>query len=398
VAQDRASELGEEALDEVQPRTMLGREGEREASRWSSVEPSSCFSRYVGGMIIEDQLDRGAGRISSVETLEEFDELSAAVAVSDERMNLPGKQVDSGQQAKRAMTFVLVIPREGRVDAGLGRQIGCRRCDGLDSRLFVVGDDRHSLDGFARLGGSLFQNLDLAVDAQNLRHLLLKFGIATFQIVAHLVWLDFLVAENLTHSTLAHPGGNITGLTLAATDQSTKRLQLIKQLAPETIRVAVIWNNTASGHHFQMKELVPAAPQLGIVLQSYPVLSADNIDAALKAAEKADAQALFVMEDPMIQSNRASIAEFALQKHWPAIGEFRPIVDAGGLMSYGPDNVDMWRRAAGYVDKILKGANPGDLPVEQPIKFDFVLNLKTAKAIRVIVPPALLASADEVIE
>ena len=110
---------------------MLGSEGEFEASNRSRGEPSSGFSRYVGGMIIEDQLDRGAGRISGVETLEEFDELSAAVAVSDERMNLPGKQVDSGQQAKRAMTFVLVIPREGRVDAGLGRQIGCRRCDRL---------------------------------------------------------------------------------------------------------------------------------------------------------------------------------------------------------------------------------------------------------------------------
>src|SRR6202166_1062078 len=181
---------------------MLGREGEREASRWSSVEPSSCFSRYVGGMIIEDQLDRGAGRISGVETLEEFDEFSAAVAVSDERMNLPGKQVDSGQQAKRAMTFVLVIPREGRVDAGLGRQIGCRRCYGLDSRLFVVGDDRHSLDGFARLGGSLFQDLDLAVDTENLRHFLLKFGVATFQIVAHLVRLDFLMAEDLAQRGL----------------------------------------------------------------------------------------------------------------------------------------------------------------------------------------------------
>jgi putative ABC transport system substrate-binding protein len=199
-------------------------------------------------------------------------------------------------------------------------------------------------------------------------------------------------------ASLAHPGGNITGLTLAATDQSTKRLQLIKQLAPETTRVAVIWNNTASGHRFQMKELVPAAPSLGIILQPYPVLSADDIDAALKSAEKADAQALFVMEDPMIQSNRARIAEFAMQRHWPAIGEFRPIVDAGGLMSYGPDNVDLWRRAAGYVDKILKGANPGDLPVEQPIKFEFVVNLKTAKAIGLSVPPALLASADEVIE
>src|SRR5258708_10943752 len=108
VTQDGAGEIREEALDEIEPGAVLGCEGEPEASRWSSVEPGSCFFRYVGGMIIEDQLDRGAGRISGVETLEEFDELSAAVAVSDERMDRPGKQVDSGQQAKRAMTFVLV--------------------------------------------------------------------------------------------------------------------------------------------------------------------------------------------------------------------------------------------------------------------------------------------------
>src|ERR1700716_64897 len=185
---------------------MLGREGEREASRWSSVEPGSCFSQYVGGMIIEDELDRGAGRISGVEMLEEFDELSAAVAVSDERMDLPGKQVDSGQQAQRAMAFVLVIPREARVDAGHGRQIRRRRCDGLDSRLFIVGNDCHSLDGFARLGSGFFQNLDLAVDAQNLRHLLLEFGIATFQIVATLVRFDFLLAEYLAHRALDQLG------------------------------------------------------------------------------------------------------------------------------------------------------------------------------------------------
>src|SRR6185436_3110112 len=181
---------------------MRGREGKLEASRRSRVEPGCCFSRYVRGMIIEDQLDRGAGRISGVETLEEFDELPAAVAVSDQRMDLAGKQVDSGQQAQRAMTFVLVIPREGRVDAGLGRQIGCGGCDGLDSRLLVVGNDRHSLDGFARLGGGSLQNLDLAINAQNLGHLLLELGIATFQIVAHLVRLDFLLAEDLAHRAL----------------------------------------------------------------------------------------------------------------------------------------------------------------------------------------------------
>jgi ABC-type uncharacterized transport system substrate-binding protein len=199
-------------------------------------------------------------------------------------------------------------------------------------------------------------------------------------------------------ASLAHPGGNITGFTLAATDQSTKRLQLIKQVAPETTRVAVIWNNTASGHRFQMKELVPAAPTLGIELQSLPVVNADQIVSALQAAEQARAQALFVCEDPMIQSNRVRIAEFAMQKHWPVIGEFRPIVDAGGLMSYGPDNVDLWRRVAGVVDKIFKGQNPGDLPVEQPNKFEFVINLKTAKAIGVTVPPTLLATADDLIE
>ena len=110
MAQDRPREFGEEALDEIEPRTMLGREGKLEASRRSSIEPGSCFSRYVRGMIIEDQLDRGAGRISGVETFEEFNELPAAVTVSDERMDLPGKQVNSGQQAQRAMTFVLVTP------------------------------------------------------------------------------------------------------------------------------------------------------------------------------------------------------------------------------------------------------------------------------------------------
>jgi putative ABC transport system substrate-binding protein len=199
-------------------------------------------------------------------------------------------------------------------------------------------------------------------------------------------------------ASLAHPGGNITGFTLAATDQSTKRLQLIQQIAPGTTRVAVIWNNTASGHRFQMKELVPAAPTLGIELQSFPVLNTDQVVNALQAAEQAQAQALFVCEDPMIQSNRARIADFAMQKHWPVIGEFRPIVDAGGLMSYGPDNIDLWRRTAGVVDKILRGENPGDLPVEQPNKFELVINLKTAKAIGITVPPTLLATADDLVE
>src|SRR4030095_8727781 len=184
----------------------LGVKVELEAARNLGGEPSSRFSRDVRGMIVEDQLDRGAGRIGGIEKLEEFDELSAAVAVSDEGMDLAGEQINPGQQAERAMAFVLMITREGRVDARLGRQIRRRRCDGLDSRLFIVGDDRHRLVRFVRFGGSLFQDLDLAIDTQNLRHLLLELSIAAFQVVAHLVRFDFLLSENFAHRALDQGG------------------------------------------------------------------------------------------------------------------------------------------------------------------------------------------------
>ena len=150
-------------------------------------------------MIVEDQLDRGAGRIGGIEKFEEFDELAAAVTVSDESVDLSSEQINPGQQAERAIAFVLLIPREGGMDAWHRWQIRRRRRDGLDSRLLVVGDDRHRL---VRLGGGFFQDLDLAIDAQNLRHLLLELGVATFQIVAHLVRLDFLLAEYLAHRSL----------------------------------------------------------------------------------------------------------------------------------------------------------------------------------------------------
>jgi putative ABC transport system substrate-binding protein len=199
-------------------------------------------------------------------------------------------------------------------------------------------------------------------------------------------------------ASLARPGGNITGITLVATDQSTKRLELLKQLSPNIARVAALWNKNASGHQFQMKELVPAAPRMGIRLQTLPLVKPEDIDPALQAALDAAAEAIVVMEDPMIQSARARIAEFGIRHRLPSIGEFRPIAAAGGLMSYGPDLIDLWRRAGGYVDKILKGRKPADLPVEQPDKYQLVINLKTASAIGLAVPPLLLVAADEVIE
>ncbi|HXZ21425.1 MAG TPA: ABC transporter substrate-binding protein [Pseudolabrys sp.] len=198
--------------------------------------------------------------------------------------------------------------------------------------------------------------------------------------------------------SLAHPGGNITGLTLVATDQSAKRLQLIKELLPGIVRVAVLWNVNGAGHRLQLKEMEPAAAKLGLRLQSLAIRDVNDINAALHSAAQASAQAIVTMEDPMIQSQRNKIAEFGVRQRIPVMGEFRPMTEAGGMMSYGPSHVDMWKRAAVFVDKILNGAKPADLPVERPNKFELVVNLRSAKAIGLTVPATLLVAADEVIE
>ena len=199
-------------------------------------------------------------------------------------------------------------------------------------------------------------------------------------------------------SSLAHPGGNITGLTLVATDQSAKRLQLIKELSPAIARVAVLSNADAAGHRLQLKEMKSAAAKLGFTLQSLAVHNVSDVEAALHTAAEANTQAIVTMDDPLIQSQRQQIAEFGLRQRVPVMGEFRPTTDAGAVMSYGPNQIDMWRRAAVFVDKILKGANPADLPVERPTKFELVINLKSAKAIGLPVPATLLVAADEIIE
>jgi putative ABC transport system substrate-binding protein len=199
-------------------------------------------------------------------------------------------------------------------------------------------------------------------------------------------------------TSLAHPGGNITGLTLVATDQSAKRLQLLKELLPAITRVGVLLNANAAGHRLQFKEMEPAAAKLGITLQSLAVHSNSDMDTALHAAAQINTQAIVTMDDPLIQSQRQRVAEFGIQQRMPVMGEFRPMAEAGAVMSYGPNHADMWKRAAVFVDKILKGAHPADIPVEQPTKFQLVVNLKSAKAIGLSVPATLLVAADEVIE
>jgi putative ABC transport system substrate-binding protein len=199
-------------------------------------------------------------------------------------------------------------------------------------------------------------------------------------------------------ASLAKPGGNVTGLSLMSPELAGKRLELLKEIIPGLTRIAVLWNaaNPYPANVFDQTKL--AAGKLGIEVQSLRITSPNDLDGALEDALRQNAAALIAVEDPLTFDNRQQIVTFAAKSRLPAISGVREFADAGGLLAYGANLADLTRRAAGYVDKILKGAKPSDLPVEQPTKFDFVINLKTAKSLRLGVSPALLARADEVIE
>jgi putative ABC transport system substrate-binding protein len=195
--------------------------------------------------------------------------------------------------------------------------------------------------------------------------------------------------------SLAHPGGNITGLSLQSAETTGKRLELLKELVPGAAPVAVLWYG-AGVRDWQVAEA--AARARGWKLLSLEIRDAGEIEAVFKAATDARAGAMLVFGSGITFPRAARVAELAAKSRLPAMYELRQHVEAGGLMSFGPDIVDIWRRAATYVDKILKGAKPGDLPVEQPTKFELVINLKTAKALGLTIPQALRLRADELIE
>jgi putative ABC transport system substrate-binding protein len=199
-------------------------------------------------------------------------------------------------------------------------------------------------------------------------------------------------------ASLAHPGGNVTGTSLMAPDLGGKRLELLKELLPGISRVAVLWNAANPYSALVFKETAGAARTLEVELQSVEVREPADIDAALEAATGQRADALITVEDPLTVDLRKKIAEFAADHRLPTISGLRLYEDSGFLMTYGADLADTTRRSVVYVDKILKGAKPSDLPVEQPTKFELVINLKTAKSLGLTVPPLLLARADEVIE
>jgi putative ABC transport system substrate-binding protein len=198
--------------------------------------------------------------------------------------------------------------------------------------------------------------------------------------------------------SLARPGGNITGLTNLSTELVGKRLELLKEAVAKVTRVAVLYDPAAPGSLRELKETLPlAADALGLTIRSWEVRDANGFERTFTALRKERPDGLYVAGGPLMSLNRKRIADFALTSRLPSVYGNQEYVDAGGLMYYGADLADIYRRAARYVDKILKGAKPADLPVEQPTKFEFVVNLKTAKQIGLIIPPNVLARATKII-
>ena len=207
------------------------------------------------------------------------------------------------------------------------------------------------------------------------------------------------VADPLSLVTnLARPGGNVTGLTTITTELSGKRLELFKEVLPGISRIAVLWNSANPVATQVFREMEGASVRLGVQLYAMGVRGSTELQDAFKAAIQARASAVFVIEEGTLFPHRARILSLAAQHRLPAASQFRDFAEAGGLLSYGPNLPDLFRRAAIYVDKILKGTKPGDLPVERPEKFELVINLKTAKVLGLTIPRSLLLQADQVIE
>jgi putative tryptophan/tyrosine transport system substrate-binding protein len=198
--------------------------------------------------------------------------------------------------------------------------------------------------------------------------------------------------------SLARPEGNATGFSMLATELSAKRLEILREIAPNTSPVAMLWNDTNTGMTLRAHESQRAATTLGFTIESYGVHDLVTFEPAFEAIVSAGDGAVLTLVDPFTRLHRQRIIDFVAERHLPAIYESREFVDAGGLISYGIDLSDMERRAAYYVDKIVKGAKPADLPVEQPTKFELVINLRTAKTLGITIPPSLLSRADDVIE
>ncbi len=199
-------------------------------------------------------------------------------------------------------------------------------------------------------------------------------------------------------ASLARPGSNVTGMSAVAPDLASKRVELLKEVVPTAARAAVLWNSNNQSKVAEWKDTQEAARTVGLALRSFEARWPEELDDALAAIRNNLPDALIAFADGFTIAHRRRIGSFALANRLPMISELREFAEAGGVATYGANRADLWRRSASYVDKIVRGAIPGDLPVEQPTRFEMVINLNTAKAIGLEIAPTVLARADEVIE
>ena len=199
-------------------------------------------------------------------------------------------------------------------------------------------------------------------------------------------------------ASLGRPGGNVTGTTTLSADLSSKQLELLKEAVPRVVRIAVLWNPDNPWHPLALKGAEAAARSLAVQLQILEARRAEEFDSAFEAMTRKRAGAVLVLADPLTAFHRTRLTELAIKRHLPGMFATRAYAEAGGLMSYWAHQADLDRRVASYVDRILKGAKPADLPIEQPTKFELVINLRTAKALGLTIPPSLLGRADDVIQ
>jgi putative tryptophan/tyrosine transport system substrate-binding protein len=275
-------------------------------------------------------------------------------------------------------------------------QQGLRELGYIEGKHFVLdlrfteasgGELRHLAAELVRL------NVDVIVGSGTPATLAAKEASGTVPIV--FVTVNDPVGTGLVKQ-LSRPGGNITGLTNQTPDLGMKRVQLLKEVIPQLARLAVLGNPTHPAYASQVKEIEAGVRALGGQVEAIPVREPNEFETAFKSARSA--QALLQLDDVLLTTHRARLLELTVQHRLPAVYGFREFVDGGGLMSYGVNFPDMYRRGARYVDKILNGAKPADLPIEQPTKFELVINLKTARALGLTIPPSLLLRADQVIE
>jgi putative tryptophan/tyrosine transport system substrate-binding protein len=199
-------------------------------------------------------------------------------------------------------------------------------------------------------------------------------------------------------ASLSRPSGNITGLSMLLTELAAKELEMTNEAVPSATRIGVLWNPSTPSHPRALQAIEAAGEKLSVELRMVPARTLEDFDGAFSTMTREGVGAFLVVASPLIVAERVVVARLALKHRLPGMFPFKENVQAGGLMSYGADRDDLYRRAATYVDKILKGVKPADLPVEQASKYQFVINLKTAKALGLEIPPTLLARADEVIE